>query len=305
MSGNPADTEHKRRIDRVVDYIFGNLDGPISLQTLAGVANYSPFHLQKVFKQIIGDSPKQYILKLRLETAFHLLIIHPQKSIREIAIDSGFSSPAVFSRAVKRYFGHSPEQIRQLSHREKMNLLHTVTPKSAPARKATVTPGPAPAAGNTLSTGATIIHTSKKTSVTGIYLVAPFDHPGEIQRAFSQLSGIGRSHDWTTPASGMCGILGPHQRNTYKAFLPVSAPAPGIDKFPLVEIKGGLFATFKVRGDLRQTNKVAHYFYHRWLPDSGFKIAGVTGFETFSENPALTPYYQLEREIHIPIEPAL
>ena len=103
----------------------------------------------------------------------------------------------------------------------------------------------------------------------------------------------------------MYGILGPHQRNTYKAFLPVNTKAPVTDKFPFVEIKGGQFATFKVRGNLRQTNKAAHYFYHRWLPESGFKIAGVTGFETFSENPATTPYYQLEREIHIPIEPAL
>jgi hypothetical protein len=39
MSGNPAETERKRRIDHVIDYIFGNLDGQISLQTLASVAN--------------------------------------------------------------------------------------------------------------------------------------------------------------------------------------------------------------------------------------------------------------------------
>lgn len=312
MPGNPADTEHKRRIDHVVDYIFSNLDGQISLQTLAGVANYSPFHLQKVFKQIIGDSPKQYIIKLRLETAFHLLVIHPQKSIREIAIDSGFSSPAVFSRAMKSYFGHSPEQIRALPHRDKMRLLHAADPKSPAARmpagsapsQATEN-GTIPAATSALSAGKPSIQIIKKTSVRGIYLVVPFDQRGEIRQAFNQLSRIAWSQDWIATGSGMYGILGPHQRNTYKAFLPVSPSAPGADKFPFVEIKGGQFAVFKVRGDLRQTNKAAHYFYQRWLPESGFKIAGVTGFETFSENPAFTPYYQLEREIHIPIEPAL
>jgi AraC family transcriptional regulator len=307
-----TDIERKKRIDHVVDYIFSNFDGQISLQTLAGVANYSPFHLQKVFKQIIGDSPKQYILKLRLETAFHLLVIHPQKSIREIAIDSGFSSPAVFSRAIKSYFGHSPEQIRHLPHREKMRLLHSAAPKSVPAQTPIVAPPssstahcPAPTTGSAPSAEKTTIHTLKKASVKGIYLVVPFDEPEVIQGAFNQLSRIARAHDWVVPGSGMYGILGPHQRNTYKAFLPVHQTVPGTDRFPLVEIEGGQFATFKVRGDLRQTNKAAHYFYHRWLPDSGFKIAGVTGFETFSGNPALIPYYQLEREIHIPIEPAL
>jgi len=190
MSGNPAETERKRRIDHVIDYIFGNLDGQISLQTLAGVANYSPFHLQRVFKQIIGDSPKQYIIKLRLETAFHLLIIHPQKSIQEIAIESGFSSPAVFSRAIKSYFSHSPEQLRHLPHREMMNLLHTAASRSGPGQ--TPIPDPAPAASSTLSAGKVTIHTIKKASVTGIYLFAPFDHPGKIQQAFNQLSRIAR-----------------------------------------------------------------------------------------------------------------
>ena len=305
MPGTLTDTERKRRIDHALHHIFGHLDGPISLQTLAGITHYSPFHLQKVFKQIIGDSPKQYIIKLRLETAFHLLIIHPHKSIQEISIDGGFSSPAIFSRAIKSYFGHSPEQIRDLPHREKMKLLHTTTPKSAPDPTPTYAPDQTPPTGSTPKSEKPTVHTIKKGSVKGIYLVAPFDHPGEIQRSFTALSRIARSHGWLIPGSGMYGILCPHQRNIYKAFLPVNPEAAGADPFTLTEIKGGNFATFKVRGDLKQTNKAAHYFYHRWLPESGYKIAGVTGFETFSDNPAFTTYYQLEREIHIPIEPAL
>ena len=297
MYGNPADTEHKRRIDHVIDYIFTHLNTPISLQTLANVANYSPFHLQKVFKQVIGDSPKQYTIKLRLETAFHLLIIHPQKSIQEISIDSGFSSPAVFSRAIRSYFKHSPEQIRDLSHRERMKLLHRAAPKSASFQ--------APIPDSSINPGKVSIRAIKKESVRGIYLVAPFDAPAEIQRTFKDLSKIARSQDWAASGSGMYGILSPHQRNTYKSFLSVSKDMTGTDKFTVTEIKGGTFAAFKVKGDLRRTNKAAHYFYHRWLPDSGYKIAGVAGFETFADDPSCTPYYQLEREIHIPIEPAL
>ena len=236
-----------------------------------------------------------------METAFHLLIIHPQKSIQEIAIDSGFSSPAVFSRAVKSYFGYSPEQIRELPHKGKMRLLHNATQKSDPAPTATSSQNPAQA---NATHPAPAIYILKKASVKGIYLAVPFDNPQEIQRAFTSLSGTANAHAWTITGAGMYGILGPHQRNTYKAFLPINTGSATTDKFPLAEIKGGQFATFKVRGDLRWTNKAAHYFYQQWLPDSGYKIAGVTGFETFSGNPALTPYYQLEREIHIPIEPA-
>lgn len=250
MSDNAIDNEQKRRIDHVVHYISDHLDDQVSLETLAGVAHYSPFHLQKVFKQIVGDSPKQYTIKLRLETAFHLLVIHPQKSVQEISVESGFSSPAVFSRAMKRYFGHSPEQIRHLPHSAKMKLLH------------------------------------------------------DIQRAFKELTRIAGPRDWLKPRSRMYGILSPHQRNIYKAFLPVNQEAEGAEKFTFTEIKGGTFAVFTVSGDLKQVNKAAHHFYREWLPDSGYKITGITGFETFAENPADTPYCQLEREIYIPIGPS-
>ena len=60
---------------------------------------------------------------------------------------------------------------------------------------------------------------------------------------------------------------------------------------------------FTVSGDLRITNKAAHYFYRRWLPASGFRIAGIAGFERFEGNPAEIPYESLKRTIHIPIEP--
>jgi AraC family transcriptional regulator len=296
MQGNSADNDQKRRIDHVVNYISEHLDDQVSLETLAGVAHYSPFHLQKVFKQIVGDSPKQYMMKLRLETAFHLLVIHPQKSVQEISVESGFSSPAVFSRAIKGYFGHSPEQIRHLPHRAKMKLLHSVTPKSFPDQ--------IPISGETAHDGKATIRVTKRESVKGIYLIVPFDDPFDIQRAFRELTKIAGPRDWLKPGSDVYGILSPHQRNSYKAFLPVNPEAEGTEKFTFTEIKGGTFATFKVRGDLKQVNKAAHHFYREWLPDSGYKITGITGFETFAENPAFAPYRQLEREIHIPIGPA-
>jgi len=296
MLGNSVDNDQKRRIDHVVNYISEHLDDQVSLETLAGVAHYSPFHLQKVFKQIVGDSPKQFMIKLRLETAFHLLVIHPQKSVQQISVESGFSSPAVFSRAMKGYFGHSPEQIRHLPHRAKMKLLHSITPKSFPDQP--------PISGDARQDRKATIRVIKRGSVKGIYFLTAFDRPGDIQRAFKELNKIAGVHGWSSPGSGMYGLLGPHQRNSYKAFLPVNQEAEGTDKFTFTEIKGGTFATFTVRGDLKQVNKAAHYFYSEWLPDSGYKIAGITGFETFTENPAFTPYYQLDREIHIPIGPA-
>jgi AraC family transcriptional regulator len=292
MSLSIADTERRKRINRVLDYILAHPDQDISLQTLAGLAHYSPFHLQKIFKETVGESPKQYILKLRLETALHRLIIHPQKTIQEIAADCNFPSPASFTKAIKNYFGHPPEQLRQLPHKEKMKILH--------ARNPTSTPRPGHASTAVGSNGPVDIRTIKTTTIKGIYLLVPFDNPDAIQQAFAQLTTNARANDW--PTTHLYGILTPHQRNSYKAFLPCPQGAV-TDPFTCTDIPGGKSAVFTIKGDLKQTNKAIHYFYQRWLPDNGYKIAGIAGFETFSGDPAATTYYQLERHIHIPIEP--
>jgi DNA gyrase inhibitor GyrI len=84
----------------------------------------------------------------------------------------------------------------------------------------------------------------------------------------------------------------------------IKNPRPS-HRFPNTEIRSGLFAAFTVRGGLRETNRAIHYFYQQWLPGSGYKIADIIGFEAFTESPASIPYAQLEREIHIPIEPVV
>ena len=118
MQGDNHDTDHgadrELRVARVIDYIFTHSDQDLSRRCLSAVAHYSSEHLPKLFKQMVGQSPKQYSLRLRLETAFHYLVIRPQRSVQEIGFDCGFSALSLFSRAMKNYFGHSPEQIRQI-----------------------------------------------------------------------------------------------------------------------------------------------------------------------------------------------
>lgn len=261
------------RIDRVIGYIREDPARPLSLKVLSGISFYSIDHLPGLFRERTGETPKQYSLKLRLETAFHLLVVHPDQAISGIALDSGFSSPAVFSRAMKQYFGYTPEQLRGLSHGEQMRLVHEPSPGLyAPSSHA--------------APGVEIVRLG---TIRGCYRMAPFNDPKAIREAFSELTG---------PGTSFYGILAPHQRNTYLAFLATTADLP----FPSCEIKGGLFARFPVTGDLRQTNKTAHYFYRRWLPTSGYKISGVNGFETFDGEPSVQPYPEIQRYVHIPIE---
>lgn len=179
MSSNVTDKERKKKIDDVMDYILHHPTDEISLQTLAEVANYSPFHLQKIFKEIVGETPKQFVLKLRLESALHFLFIHPHRSIQEISTDCNFSSPAVFSRAIKNYVGYPPEKLRTLTPKERMKILHSLNPKTAPKGVSISNNSFLQGSGSEVS-----IHTINIEPVKGIYLIAPFDNPIAIQASF-------------------------------------------------------------------------------------------------------------------------
>ncbi|MCI0493465.1 AraC family transcriptional regulator [candidate division KSB1 bacterium] len=104
--------EYISRINRVLDYIEAHLDAELSLQALAKVATFSPFHFHRIFKAIVGETLNQFILRLRVEKAAGLLVGNPNRSITEVALDCGFSSSATFARAFKDFFHISASQWR-------------------------------------------------------------------------------------------------------------------------------------------------------------------------------------------------
>ena len=92
-------------------HIQANLEQDLGLATLGSRANLSPAHLQRVFKAAIGETPKAYVTRLRVERAAFCLLAH-ESQIAEIAATCGFQNPETFIRAFRRRFGASPREYR-------------------------------------------------------------------------------------------------------------------------------------------------------------------------------------------------
>lgn len=105
-------SEYKIRIDRVIQYIEANLTKNISLAEVAEISFFSAYHFHRIFTAIMGETVNDYIVRRRLEKAINLLIFKEKLSVTQVALDSGFSSSANFSKAVKLHFGFSPSAIR-------------------------------------------------------------------------------------------------------------------------------------------------------------------------------------------------
>jgi AraC family transcriptional regulator len=92
-------------------YIQANLDQDLALASLGRRANLSPEHLQRVFKAAIGETPKAYVTRLRVERAAFCLLAH-ESQVAEIAAHCGFRHTETFIRAFRRRFGASPREYR-------------------------------------------------------------------------------------------------------------------------------------------------------------------------------------------------
>jgi AraC family transcriptional regulator len=107
----PATTaSYVQRINRAIDHIVGHLAEPLRLRDLARVALLSPFHFHRVFQALVGETPADFVRRLRLEKALGLMAHQPRPpSLTTIALGCGFSSSSDFSRCFKRRFGVSPK----------------------------------------------------------------------------------------------------------------------------------------------------------------------------------------------------
>lgn len=96
----------------VVQVLEENFAQPLSLNDLAQLAGRSRASLVRDVRALTGVSPMEWILQRRLSAARQELLSGP-KTVTEIALDLGFSTPAQFSTAYKRQFGRSPLQERK------------------------------------------------------------------------------------------------------------------------------------------------------------------------------------------------
>lgn len=95
----------------VTYYIQNNLEKKIEVAELAAMTRWDVDHFTRLFKQYLGKTPYQFILKAKIEAAA-VIILETDESLRGIAMDFGFTSYSNFYNAFKKMMGESPENMR-------------------------------------------------------------------------------------------------------------------------------------------------------------------------------------------------
>jgi len=92
---------------KMQDFIEENIQEPITLLDLARCSGYSPFHCTRIFKELLGKSPFDYIRARRLTHAA-LKLRDEKVKVIDVAFDFVFDSHEGFTRAFSKEFGVTP-----------------------------------------------------------------------------------------------------------------------------------------------------------------------------------------------------
>lgn len=106
---------HCGAVERVIRVMHERLDEPLSLHDMARIAFISPYHFNRVFRQITGIPPCQFLYALRLQKAKRLLLT-TEVSVTDVCFDVGYNSLGTFIRRFTDLIGISPSRFRALAH---------------------------------------------------------------------------------------------------------------------------------------------------------------------------------------------
>jgi AraC family transcriptional regulator len=286
------------RMNLVFDHIRTHLEDDLSLEALAEIACFSPFHFHRLFKSLTGETVNDCVTRLRLERAVAMLKGAPTMTITEAAFACGFTEAATFSRAFRKQYGITARgwdrrsALKDSKNRQVDDGLPQYTVESLSELEQS---GKFP-----------VRLISMPARQFAFIRIVDSYKPGRVIGAYDRL--VGWYQQWGEPKSAL--LIGmsqddpdvtPPQFCRYDWCL--SAPAVchpsheiGLREFPAFQA-----VTVRVQGDIFQVDRAWQYLYRYWLPRSRFQPDNLPAMEIYHRQPLELGWEQHDLDCAVPI----
>jgi AraC family transcriptional regulator len=274
---------YEKRLLRVLDYVYDNLDGDLSLDALADVAALSRFHFHRVFAGVTGETVAQFTRRVRLARAASELVMGTA-AFSQVSQTCGYPNSRSFARAFHVHYGVTPSAFRargiplpalRLNENGEYEM-YAIEIKDVPARDIAgfAHTGDYMNIGRVFEKAGTSVIAQKGPSAMGPMIGVYYDDPDAV--ALTELRSF-------------AGVV--LAENT-------SVAAP----LEVKSLLGGKYAVLEHVGPYPGLHKAYKYLFGEWLATSGEVPRDQPPFEFYVNNPADTAPEDLITLIHVALQ---
>jgi AraC family transcriptional regulator len=288
MTHRDTERTYRQRILRVMLHIEEHLDGDLSLEAMARLSCFSPYHFHRIFREVAGEPLGRYVRRLRLERSAGRLK-QTDRSVLDIALEAGFEAHESFTRVFREMFGVSPS-----AYRKSLGVV------LGPAAGAEREPRP---------TGALIMQV--KVEKLPPRRIAAIRHVGpyvQIGGAFERLCAWAGPRQLFGPDTLLLGIfhhdpeVTPAEKLRSDAALTVAEGVEGDGEVTIGELAGGEYAVVRHKGEYTKLIDTYRWIYGQWLPTSGREPGDAPCFEVYLSDPSQVKPEDLETDVYVPLK---
>lgn len=278
---------YQHRIQTVVSFIAENLHCNLDVLQLADMANFSPYHFHRIYRELMCETVNATVRRLRLQQAAHCLI-STEQSISTIAKQIGYGSVEAFSRAFSSAYQLSPARYRQARQHD--------CRLDPPARP--------PAAASELTMYQVEMLNFGEMRLVGL------PHQGDymkIGNAFEKLFVKANAAGWLDQNTRSMGLYYDDPQSVTldklrSAACITSDKAIDDDDYREYLIPAGQYATVLFKGPYAELDQPYSWLFGEWLPNSGYEPRDFPAFEEYINDPKETPPTELLTRIHCLVE---
>lgn len=282
---------YKARVDAAILYMHDHISEDIDLQDVAGAARFSAFHFHRIFTSMIGETPQQFLTRLRLELAANMLVKYFGYSITRIAMECGFSSPSTFARAFKTHFGITAKEYRLSEHK----------PVPAGARPDLAQNAPLPPIDISIAR-VPDWNLAYVSNLNG-YRIDLICKAWNQLRLWAISKGLDLNQMRALGISYDDPLITAPEKCRYYACLTIPE---GVEPRPPIghlRLPGSKCLVARVTCTAEQIQPVYMYLYRDWLVDSGFQPDNLPPYEVYLSAPDPVSGGQFVMDVYIPIVP--
>lgn len=306
--------EYERRVNRVIDHVQAHLADELTLERLATVAAFSPFHFHRIFVAITGETLSDFIRRIRIERAASALALLHGTSVLEIAQRYGFESAAGFARAFRGHFGMSATQWRNGGARQWRSKQRKTkrNPGQAVRNPGKAQPRPNQHDRAALNREAAMsIETKEIPPYRVAYMrhVGPYGETGGIGALWADFERWIRARDLRQPDTLTIGIghdaprIAAPDKLRYDACIVVGEDFKPDRFVNVADLPGGRYAVAQFEGTTAGISEAWDRLFMAWLPSSGYQPEDRPCLELYQIDEAQRARGQLRCELCIPVRP--